>query len=166
MGLMDKLAEGAERAAREAEKAFDKGKTKVGELQVEMQMDGLAKKLGYLVFDFYRGRQVDQALRQRILDDMSRLEDQLLRTRSQAGDTAQSEEVAGATAEPNSDTGNGQAAGAAGATAESAPTSEAGASSPSAEDVRSGSDPKATPTGEASPVDETNSADSDSPTVS
>ena len=84
MGLMDKLTEGAERAAREAEKAFDKGKTKVGELQTEMQMDGLARKLGYLVFDFYRGRQVDQAYRQKILDDMSRLEDQLLRMRAQS----------------------------------------------------------------------------------
>jgi hypothetical protein len=91
MGLMDKLTEGAERAAREAEKAFDKGKTKVGELQTEMQMDGLARKLGYLVFDFYRGRQVDQAYRQKILDDMSRLEDQLLRARAQSaakGDAA------------------------------------------------------------------------------
>jgi len=91
MGLMDKLAEGAERAAKEAEKAFDKGKTKVGELQVEMQMDGLAKKLGYLVFDFYRGRQVDQALRQKILDDLSRLEDQLLRARAEAAAKAQPE---------------------------------------------------------------------------
>ena len=91
MGLMDKLAEGAERAAKEAEKAFDKGKTKVGELQVEMQMDGLARKLGYLVFDFYRGRQVDQALRQKILDDLSRLEDQLLRARAEAAAKAQPE---------------------------------------------------------------------------
>ena len=147
MGLMDKLAEGAERAAKEAEKAFDKGKTKVGELQVEMQMDGLARKLGYLVFDFYRGRQVDQAVRQKILDDMSRLEDQLLRTRSQAGDAAQPEEAAGATAED-------------------APTSEAAANSQSAADARSGSDPEATPTGEAPPVGETNSAGSDSPTDS
>jgi hypothetical protein len=97
MGLMDKLADGAERAAREAEKAFDKGKTKVGELQVEMQMDQLARKLGYLVFDFYRGRQVDQAMRQKILDDLSRLEDQLLRVRAQAAAKAQSDAAAGAT---------------------------------------------------------------------
>ncbi len=111
MGLMDKLAEGAERAAKEAEKAFDKGKTKVGELQVEMQMDGLAKKLGYLVFDFYRGRQVDQAHRQRILDDMSRLEDQLLRTRAQAAAKAQSEATGGAAAaEPTPDSGEAPSA--------------------------------------------------------
>jgi hypothetical protein len=150
MGLMDKLAEGAERAAREAEKAFDKGKTKVGELQVEMQMDGLARKLGYLVFDFYRGRQVDQALRQRILDDMSRLEDQLLRNRSQAANEA----------EPQ------QAAGASGATAESAPTSEDAAGSQSAADAPSGSDSKVTPSGEAPSADGAASADDETPTVS
>ena len=77
MGLRDKLNAGLERAAHEADKAFEKGRAKVGELQTEMQMDGLAKKLGYLVFDFYRGREVDQALRQTYLDDMARLEDQL-----------------------------------------------------------------------------------------
>lgn len=84
MGLMDKVTAGLERAAQEADKAFDKGKSKVGELQAEMQMDSLAKKLGYVVFDFYRGRQVDQALRQKYLDDLARLEDQLLKTRAEA----------------------------------------------------------------------------------
>ncbi len=121
MGLMDKLAEGAERAAKEAEKAFDKGKTKVGELQVEMQMDGLAKKLGYLVFDFYRGRQVDQALRQKILDDLSRLEDQLLRARAEAAAKAQPEAAAGAAAaDPTSNPVDVEADGPAAATAEAA----------------------------------------------
>ena len=61
MGIMDKLGDSLGQAAHEMEKALDKGKTKVGELQIEMQMDGLAKKLGYLVFDFYRGRTVDGA---------------------------------------------------------------------------------------------------------
>ena len=84
MGLMDKLTAGVERAAQEMDKAFDKGKTKVGEIQTEMQMDGLAKKLGYLVFDFYRGREIDQALRQKYLDDLARLEDQLLQARAEA----------------------------------------------------------------------------------
>jgi hypothetical protein len=121
MGLMDKLADGAERAAREAEKAFDKGKTKVGELQIEMQMDQLARKLGYLVFDFYRGRQVDQAVRQKILDDLSRLEDQLLRVRAQAASKAQPDAAAGST--PPAD--SGPAAGTA-STAEAAPTEGGG----------------------------------------
>ena len=83
MGLIDKLSAGAERATKEAGKAFEKGKTKVGELQIELQMDGVAKKLGYLVFDFYRGREVDQAQRQKLLDDLSRLEDQLFQVRAE-----------------------------------------------------------------------------------
>lgn len=84
MSLFDKLSAGAERAAKEAEKALDKGKAKVGEIQIEMQMDGKAKKLGYLVFDFYRGRPVDQDERQGLLDDLSRLEDQLIQARAEA----------------------------------------------------------------------------------
>lgn len=99
MGLFDKLSAGAERAAKEAEKALDKGKAKVGELQVEMQMDGLAKKLGYLVFDFYRGRQVDQDQRQKLLDDLSRLEDQLSQARAEAAAKGQ---AATGTASPSS----------------------------------------------------------------
>jgi hypothetical protein len=91
MGIMDKLGDGLGQAVHEVEKALDKGKTKVGELQVEMQMDGLAKKLGYLVFDFYRGRTVDQAVRQKVLDDLSRLEDQLWKIRAEAAAKAQTE---------------------------------------------------------------------------
>lgn len=91
MGLIDKLAAGIERVAEEADKALDKGKTKVSELQIQMEMDSLAKKLGYLVFDFYRGRQVDQAVRQKILDDMTRLEDQLLAKRAEARAKAEAE---------------------------------------------------------------------------
>lgn len=83
MGLMEKMTAGLQKAAQEADKAFDKGKTKVGELQIEMQMDGLAKKLGYVVFDFYRGREIDQALRQKYLDDMAALEDRLLQVRAE-----------------------------------------------------------------------------------
>ena len=91
MGIMDKLGDSLGQAAHEMEKALDKGKTKVGELQIEMQMDGLAKKLGYVVFDFYRGRTVDQAVRQKLLDDLSRLEDQLLKVRAEAAAKAQAE---------------------------------------------------------------------------
>lgn len=97
MGLMDKFSAGIERAAQEADRAFEKGKSKVGELQIEMQMDGLAKKLGYLVFDFYRGREVDQALRQKYLDDLTRLEDQLLQTREAAAAKKEAEAAARAT---------------------------------------------------------------------
>ncbi len=96
MGLMDKLTAGIERIAEETDKAIDKGKTKAGELQIEMQMDGLAKKLGYLVFDFYRGREVDQALRQKYLDDLSRHEDRLLQLKAEvAARTESRTEAAG-----------------------------------------------------------------------
>lgn len=92
MGWRDKLSAGAERAATEAEKALDKGKTKAGELQIKLEMDGLAKKLGYLVFDFYRGREVDQELRQSYLDELARLEDELNLKRANAAAKAQSQE--------------------------------------------------------------------------
>ena len=92
MSLKEKVTAGAERAVEEAEKVFDKGKAKVSELQVEMQMDGQAKKLGYLVFDFYRGREVDQAQRQKYLDELSRLEDQLVQARADAAAKKQAAE--------------------------------------------------------------------------
>jgi len=91
MGFMDKVGDGLEQAAREIERALDKGKAKVGELQIEMQMDGQAKKLGYLVFDFYRGRAVDQTVRQKVLDDLSRLEDQLWKIRAEASAKAEAD---------------------------------------------------------------------------
>jgi hypothetical protein len=98
MGFMDKVGEGLEQAVREIEKALDKGKTKVGEIQIEMQMDGLAKKLGYLVFDFYRGRSVDQAVRQKVLDDLARLEEQLWKIRADAAAKAEADAQARAAA--------------------------------------------------------------------
>ena len=91
MGIRETLGDQLGQAAHEIGKALDKGKTKVEELQVEMQMDGLAKKLGYLVFDFYRGRTVDQAVRQKVLDDLSRLEDQLSKIRAEAAAKAEAE---------------------------------------------------------------------------
>ena len=104
MGFTDKVGNGLEQAAREIEKALDKGKTKVGEIQIEMQMDGLAKKLGYLVFDFYRGRAVDQTVRQKVLDDLSRLEDQLWKIRTDAAAKAEADAQARATARERSAT--------------------------------------------------------------
>ncbi|MCL5736329.1 MAG: hypothetical protein M1274_12200 [Actinobacteria bacterium] len=121
MSLLDKLTAGAERAAKEAERAFEKGKAKVGELQIEMQMDSAAKKLGYLVFDFYRGRQVDQAQRQKLLDDLSRMEDDLIKARAEAAAKAQ------ATADTSAEGGAAQPSGA--QTAEDGP--EAAAAPPS-----------------------------------
>jgi hypothetical protein len=126
MGLMDKLTAGAERAAREAEKAFDKGKSKVGELQIEMQLDSSAKKLGYIVFDFYRGRQVDQAQRQKLLDEMSRLEDQLIKARSEAATKTQADTGAAAQSADARPAGAADAADATEApAADASPTAEA-----------------------------------------
>ncbi len=126
MGLKDKFSAGIERAAQEADRAFEKGKAKVGELQIEMQMDGLAKKLGYLVFDFYRGREVDQAVRQKYLDDMAHLEDQL--TESRAAAAAKKEADAAAKAGRDQAAGGenppGQGAGAAPAGEPAAPGSD------------------------------------------
>jgi hypothetical protein len=124
MGLMDKLTSGFERAAQEADKAIDKGKSKVGELQIEMQMDGLAKKLGYVVFDFYRGREIDQALRQKYLDDMAGLEDKLLRVRAEAA--AKKEAEAAAKDQGSSEGAATEAAQTASTTADSAVVPPAG----------------------------------------
>jgi len=105
MGFTDKVGDGLEQAAREIEKALDKGKAKIGELQIEMQMDGLAKKLGYLVFDFYRGRAVDQTVRQKVLDDLSRLEDQLWKIRAEASAKAEADAQARAASRERSAAG-------------------------------------------------------------
>lgn len=82
MGLLDRVNAGAERAAMEAWKAFDKGKAKAAELQLEMRMDAAAKRLGYLVFDEHRGRLTDGQARQRMLDDLVRLDDEMAKLRA------------------------------------------------------------------------------------
>ncbi len=83
MGLLDKVNAGAERAAMEAWKAFDKGKAKASELQLEMRMDSAAKKLGYLVFDEHRGRVVDDRTRERLLDSLVSLDDEMAKLRAE-----------------------------------------------------------------------------------
>lgn len=92
MGWKDKITAGAERVAKEAEKTFDKGKMKAEELQIKLEMDSTAKKLGYLVFDFSRGREVDQAVRQQYLDDMAKMEDEIEQKRAEAAAKAQAGE--------------------------------------------------------------------------
>ena len=78
MGIMDQLSEGVATVAREAQKALDQGKGKVEELQVERQMDVAARKLGYLDLDGLRGRALDDAVRQELLQQLAALEDQLV----------------------------------------------------------------------------------------
>ncbi|MHB0980022.1 MAG: hypothetical protein ACYC5Q_08150 [Thermoleophilia bacterium] len=84
MGILDRLTEGAEKVAKQAEKALEQGKTKVEELQLERQMDGVAKKLGFLEFDAFRGREVDAAVRQSYLDELAGLEEQLAQAKEAA----------------------------------------------------------------------------------
>ena len=118
MGFQEKLSEGAEKVAKGAEKAFDQVKTKIEELQLERQMDGLARKLGYIEYDGFKGRSVDAAVRQSYLDEMSGLEDQIAQLKVEA-------EAAEAAAEAA-----GEEAAAAEPVAETAPEAEAAPSSP------------------------------------
>ncbi len=98
MALKDKLGKGFKRVGEEAKVALDKGKLKVEEMQLEMQLDGLAKKLGHLAFDVHRGRQVDDALRVKYLTDMSQLEDQIAKLKADAAAKAEAEAAAKAAA--------------------------------------------------------------------
>ena len=84
MGLKDTISAGLRRFGDEAEKALDKGKAKVGELQTELQMDGIAKKLGYLTYDAHRGRAVDESTRSKLLMELAHLEATLEKTRAEA----------------------------------------------------------------------------------
>lgn len=101
MGFFDRLSEGAEKVAKQAEKALEQGKTKVEELQLERQMDGLAKKIGYMEYDGFRGREVDSAIRQSYLDEMVGLEEQIAQTKAPAeADTAAQAAPVHASTEP------------------------------------------------------------------
>jgi len=98
MGLREKLSKGFKRAGEEAKEALDKGKLKVEEMQLEMKMDGLAKKLGFLAFDAHRGRQVDEALRTKYLDELTQLEEQVEKLKAEAAAKAEAEAAAKAAA--------------------------------------------------------------------
>jgi hypothetical protein len=83
MSLLDKVNAAAERAAVEAGKAFDKGKAQAPELRLKRRMNAAAKKLGYLVFDEHRGRPTDDEARQRLLDDLAGLEEDMATLRAE-----------------------------------------------------------------------------------
>lgn len=78
MGLMDQFNEGVATVAREAQKVIEQGKGKVEELQIERQMDGAARKLGYFELDRSRGRAAEESVRQNLLQQLATLEDQLV----------------------------------------------------------------------------------------
>lgn len=93
MSWRDRLTSGADRVAKEAEKAFEQGKTKVEQVQLERQMDAAARKLGYLEYDAYLGRETGTGDRQSLLEEMASLEQQIAR----AAEAKAAEEEAEAT---------------------------------------------------------------------
>jgi hypothetical protein len=94
MGFKNKVTAGLRRFGEEAEKAFDKGKTKVGELQNELQMDGYAKKLGYIAYDEHRGRKIDEAAKVKLLMDMTNLEAAMEKAKAEAAAKAAADKAA------------------------------------------------------------------------
>ena len=98
MAFKDTLRKGFSRASEEAKEALDKGKLKVEEMQLEMKLDGLAKKVGHLVFDAHRGREVDEALRQNYLDEMTQIEEQIAKLKADAAAKAEADTAAKAAA--------------------------------------------------------------------
>ena len=92
--MMEQLTEGLDKLAKEAQKAFDQGKVKVEQLQVERHMDGAARKLGYLEFDRYRERVVDEAARESLLQQMAAYEDQIVAAQAATAATDQATQAA------------------------------------------------------------------------
>jgi hypothetical protein len=105
MGFQETLTEGAAKVAKGAEKAFDQVKAKIEELQLERQMDGLARKLGYIEYDGFKGRSVDAAVRQSYLDEMAGLEDQITQLKMAAQAAAAAEPAPEPTPEPATEPG-------------------------------------------------------------
>jgi hypothetical protein len=98
MGWKETLNAGLQKLGKEAETAYDKGRAKVEELHTEMQMDGLAKKLGYLAFDAHRGREVEEATRVKLLKDLTQLEAELEEAKKEAAAKAAAAKAAKAAA--------------------------------------------------------------------
>lgn len=94
MAWKDSVTKSLKKVGEEAGKAYDKGKNKAGQLQTEMKMDGLAKKLGYLAFDAHRGREVDAAAQKKLLAELTELEDALEKAKAEAAAKADEEKAA------------------------------------------------------------------------
>ena len=84
MAWKDSVSKSLKKVGEEAGKAYDKGKSKANQLQLEMKMDGLAKKLGYLTFDAHRAREVDEAARTKLLAELTELEEALEKAKAEA----------------------------------------------------------------------------------
>lgn len=91
MGLFDKLSSGLDRVAQEAEKAVEQGRSKVEELQVERQMDQVARRLGYLEYEAHKaGSAPDATKRSELLEELRSLEGQLAEAREKVRAEAES----------------------------------------------------------------------------
>ena len=82
MSILDDISDTADEMVRQAGKALDQVKGRVETLQLKAQMDIAARKLGYIEFERYRARPVDAVGRQRVLDEMKVLDDQLVQLRT------------------------------------------------------------------------------------
>lgn len=82
MSILDDIGVTADEMVRQAGKAFDQVKGRVETLQLKAQMDVVARKLGYIEFERCRNRPVDIVGRQRVLDEMKLLDDQLAQLRA------------------------------------------------------------------------------------
>ncbi len=74
MELKETMSKSAKKVREEAGKAYDFSKNKAEQIQAEMKMDGLAKKLGYMTFDTHRGREVDEEVRTKLLAEFTGVE--------------------------------------------------------------------------------------------
>jgi hypothetical protein len=82
VSILDDIGVTADEMVRQAGKALDQVKGRVETLQLKAQMDVAARKLGYVEFERYRERPVDVVGRQRVLDEMRLLDDQLTQLRA------------------------------------------------------------------------------------
>jgi hypothetical protein len=82
VSILDDISVTADEMVRQAGKALDQVKGRVETLQLKAQMDVAARKLGYVEFERYRDRPVDVVGRQRVLDEMRLLDDQLIQLRA------------------------------------------------------------------------------------
>jgi hypothetical protein len=83
VSILDDISETADEVVRQAGKALDQMKSRVEALQAKAQMDVAARKLGYLEFERYRDRPLDEVAHRRVRDEMEMLDDQLIQLRAE-----------------------------------------------------------------------------------
>lgn len=94
MAWKDSLSKSMKKVSEGATKAYDVSKNKAEQMQAEMKMDGLAKKLGYMTFDAHRGRAVDEEARGTLLAEFTELEEGLEKLKTEAAARAEAAKAA------------------------------------------------------------------------